>query len=173
MRTRAQHSRADTIAEAVTAMRIVSQAAYVPSTCNERVRSRRVRPMRIAGLAACVALSIAGCSSTTEPTTASPATTTATSAPKESALKTIDPKAFQAVVEAAADKLMVPGAMVLLRTPQGNFNAAVGTTELKQHRHHRQRPGFRIASNTKTMTAALIVLLAQDGKLKFSDPVSA
>ena len=32
---------------------------------------------------------------------------------------------------------------------------------------------FRIASNSKTMTAALIVLLAQDGKLKFSDPVSA
>ncbi len=31
---------------------------------------------------------------------------------------------------------------------------------------------FRIASNSKTMTAALIVLLAQDGKLKFSDPVS-
>ena len=32
---------------------------------------------------------------------------------------------------------------------------------------------FRIASNTKTMTSALIVLLAQDGKLKFGDPVSA
>jgi D-alanyl-D-alanine carboxypeptidase len=31
---------------------------------------------------------------------------------------------------------------------------------------------FRMASNTKTMTAALIVLLAQDGKLQFSDPVS-
>ena len=46
------------------------------------------------------------------------------------ALKTIDPKAFQAVVDAAAAKLMVPGAMVLLRTPQGNFTAAVGTTEL-------------------------------------------
>ena len=32
---------------------------------------------------------------------------------------------------------------------------------------------FRIASNTKTMTAALIVLLAQDGKLKLTDPVAA
>ncbi|MFZ3328718.1 MAG: serine hydrolase domain-containing protein [Methylocella sp.] len=31
---------------------------------------------------------------------------------------------------------------------------------------------FRIASNTKTMTAAIIVQLAQEGKLKFSDPVS-
>lgn len=32
---------------------------------------------------------------------------------------------------------------------------------------------FRIASNTKTMTAALILLLAQDGKLRLSDPASA
>jgi D-alanyl-D-alanine carboxypeptidase len=31
---------------------------------------------------------------------------------------------------------------------------------------------FRIASNTKTMTAAVIVQLAQERKLKFSDPVS-
>jgi D-alanyl-D-alanine carboxypeptidase len=151
---------------------IVSQAAYVPSTRNERIRFRSVHPVRIAGLMACVAVLIAGCSSTTEPTTTSSATTTATSSPKESALKTIDPKAFQAVVEAAADKLMVPGAMVVLRTPQGDFNTAVGTTELGSRTPPAADTHFRIASNTKTMTAALIVLLAQDGKLKFSDPVS-
>ena len=126
------------------------------------------------GLAACVAMLITGCSSTTESTTVSPTTTTATSAaPQASALKPIDPKAFQAVVDAAAKKLMVPGAMVLLRTPQGNFNAAVGTTELGAQTPPAANTHFRIASNTKTMTAALIVLLAEDGKLKFSDPVSS
>jgi D-alanyl-D-alanine carboxypeptidase len=131
-------------------------------------------PMRIAGLAACVAMLIAGCSSTAEPTTASSATTTATSsALEESALKTVDPKAFQAVVDAAAEKLKVPGAMVVLRTPQGDVNAAVGTTELGALTPPHATTHFRIASNTKTMTAALIVLLVQDGKLKFSDPVSA
>src|ERR1700720_4528374 len=31
---------------------------------------------------------------------------------------------------------------------------------------------FRIASNTKTMTAAVIVQLAQEGRLSLSDPVS-
>src|SRR5262249_1281617 len=31
---------------------------------------------------------------------------------------------------------------------------------------------FRIASNTKAMTAAVIVLLVQEGKLRFDDPVS-
>lgn len=152
---------------------IVSQAECVPSTRDEGLRSRRVLLMHIAGLAACLAVLIASCSSTTEPTIASSSTTTAaSSAPKESALKTIDPKTFQAVVDAAADKLMVPGAMVVLRTPQGNFNAAVGTTELAAQTPPEANTHFRIASNTKTMTAALIVLLAQDGKLKFSDPVS-
>ena len=130
---------------------------------------------RIAGITVCMAVSLSGCSSAGEPTTAlSPsATTTATSlAPKNSALKTIDPQAFQTVVEAAAKQLKVPGAMVLLRTPQGNFNAGVGTTELGVQIPPAANTHFRIASNTKTMTGALIVLLAQDGKLKLSDPVS-
>ena len=133
------------------------------------------RPMRIAGFAACVALFMVSCSSTTESTTSSPgpATTTATStAATGSALKTIDPAAFQAVVDAAAKEMKVPGALVVLRTPQGNFTAAVGTTELGKQTPPEATTHFRIASNTKTMTAAVIVLLAQDGKLKFSDPVS-
>ena len=140
----------------------LSQAQFIPGT-------------RIGGIAICIAVLLSGCSSAGEPTTAlSPsATTTASSlAPKNSALKTIDPQAFQTVVEAAAKQLKVPGAMVLLRTPQGNFNAGVGTTELGVHIPPAANTHFRIASNTKTMTGALIVLLAQDGKLKLSDPVS-
>jgi len=140
----------------------LSRAQYIPGA-------------RIAGITVCMAVSLSGCSSAGEPTTAlSPsATTTATSlAPKNSALKTIDPQAFQTVVEAAVKQLKVPGAMVLLRTPQGNFNAGVGTTELGVHIPPAANTHFRIASNTKTMTGALIVLLAQDGKLKLSDPVS-
>jgi D-alanyl-D-alanine carboxypeptidase len=109
-------------------------------------------------VATIVALLIAGCTSTAEPL---------------SALKTIDPKRFQAIVDAAAHELMVPGAMVRLRTPQGDFTAAVGTTELGKQTPPTANTHFRIASNTKTMTAALIVLLAQDGKLKVTDPVSS
>jgi D-alanyl-D-alanine carboxypeptidase len=127
--------------------------------------------MRTAGVAACIALAIAGCSSTTEPT-AAPPTTTATAAPTPSALNTIDPNKFQAVVEATAKELMVPGAVVLLRTPQGDVTASYGTTELGARTPPAANTHFRIASNTKTMTAAVIVLLAQDGKLKFSEPIS-
>jgi len=124
-------------------------------------------PMRVVALAACVALLLAGCSSSTAPTTAT------SSAPKNAALKTIDGQEFRATVSAAAKQLKVPGAMVLLRTPQGTFEAGVGTTELGAQVLPAADTHFRVASNTKTMTAALIVLLAQDGKLKFSDPVSA
>jgi len=152
-----------------------SYVKCAPSLRYEGPLTCRARSKRIAGLAVCVAVLVVGCSSTAETTTVSPTTTTtATSAaPSASALKPIDPKAFQAVVDAAAKKLMVPGAMVLLRTPQGNFTAAVGTTELGAQTPPAANTHFRIASNTKTMTAALIVLLAQDGKLKFSDPVSS
>ncbi len=87
-------------------------------------------------------------------------------------LNSIDPAAFRAVVEKAAKDLYVPGAMVVLRTPQGTFEVGVGTTELGAATPPAADTHFRIASNTKTFTAALIVLLAQDGRLKFSDPIS-
>lgn len=160
----------------------VSQTKNVSSTSDERRRFRKAHPTRIIGLAGCVALLIASCSFTSEPTTTAPSgrsigsqpahTTTISSAPTQSALKPIDPTAFQAVVDAAAKKLMVPGVVVALRTPQGNFGAVVGTTELGAPTPPDANTHFRIASNTKTMTAALIGLLAQDGKLQFSDPVS-
>ncbi|MEU9302940.1 serine hydrolase domain-containing protein [Streptomyces sp. NPDC048269] len=106
-----------------------------------------------------------------------PPAATATAPPSAtrvpSALKPIDPAAFQATVDSAAKKLMVPGAVVLLRTPQGTFRAIVGTTERGTAEPPDTGDRFRIASNTKTMTAALIALLAQDGKLRLTDPVSA
>jgi D-alanyl-D-alanine carboxypeptidase len=62
--------------------------------------------------------------------------------------------------------------MVLLRTPQGDFAFGYGATELGGTTPPRTDTHFRTASNTKTMTAAVIVLLAQEGKLGFDDPVS-
>ncbi|MFB7174163.1 serine hydrolase domain-containing protein [Streptomyces sp. NPDC056254] len=107
--------------------------------------------------------------------TAGTATGTAEPSPSDpagSALKRIDPAALQASVERAAKALGVPGAMVLLDTPQGAFRAGVGTTESGTSVPPTAGTHFRIASNTKTMTSALILLLAQDGGLKLSDPVS-
>jgi D-alanyl-D-alanine carboxypeptidase len=129
---------------------------------------------RIAVLTTCAAIVVAGCSSTPSTTTESGTTMTTTrSASASSALKPIDQAALQAIVDKAVKDLLVPGAMVAIRTPQGSYTVAVGTTELGKQTPPDMNTHFRIASNSKTMTAALIVLLAQDGKLKFSDPVSA
>jgi hypothetical protein len=47
-----------------------------------------------------------------------------------SALNAIDQAALQAVVDATAKELLVPGAMVILSTPQGEFTVSYGTTTL-------------------------------------------
>jgi D-alanyl-D-alanine carboxypeptidase len=87
-------------------------------------------------------------------------------------LKSFDPAALRDTVQTTAKELMLPGAMVLLRTPQGEFVFGTGATELGGTTAPRAATHFRIASTTKTMTAAVIVLLAQEGKLHFEDPVS-
>lgn len=79
-------------------------------------------PLHIAALV--IALLLPGCASTS-------------TAP---ALRTIDAQELQTLVDRLAGELMVPGAFVLLRTPQGRFTAAAGTTELGAHTRPRQAP---------------------------------
>jgi D-alanyl-D-alanine carboxypeptidase len=122
-------------------------------------------PVLVTGLAACAVLLIAGCSVTGS-------AASATTPTGSSVIKTIDLAVLRATVDATAKELMIPGVVVEVRTPQGDFTAVSGTTL----RGADVRPGadthFRIASITKTMTSAVIVLLAQEGKLQFSDPIS-
>nr|WP_236950473.1 serine hydrolase domain-containing protein [Mycobacterium sp. MS1601] len=90
-----------------------------------------------------------------------------------SALRAIEPGRLQAVVDTASQEMLIPGVFVSVQTPEGTYTAAAGSTELGTSILPRPETHFRIASNTKTMTAALIVLLAQDGALALDDPVSA
>ena len=87
-------------------------------------------------------------------------------------LRRIDPAALQALVDTTIDDELVPGAVVLLRTPHGELPAAAGTTERGLDRRPDIDTHFRIASNTKTMTAAVVLQLAAEGKLRLDDPVS-
>jgi D-alanyl-D-alanine carboxypeptidase len=89
-----------------------------------------------------------------------------------SGLNPIDQSALQAMVDTTARELLIPGAVVLLRTPQGEFTAAYGTTLLGATSPPGVDTHFRIASNTKTMTAALTMQLAQESKLSLDDRVS-
>ena len=87
-------------------------------------------------------------------------------------LKHIYRAALQAVVDKSAKQLLIPGAVVLLRTSQGEFAVTYGTTLLGAKSPPRPDTYFGAASNTKTMTAAVILQLAQEGKLSLDDPVS-
>ncbi|MEU9234356.1 serine hydrolase domain-containing protein [Streptomyces subrutilus] len=131
-------------------------------------------------LAPCTALLVVACSFPSAANaadlpggSAAPPAAAGAAEPTPPALKKIDPAALQAAVEREAEKLMVPGAVVLLHTPQGTFRAGVGTSERDKARTPTTGDHFRIASNTKTMTSALINLLAQEGRLRMGDPVSA
>ncbi len=89
-----------------------------------------------------------------------------------SALKPIDQAALQTMVDNTARELLIPGAVILLRTPQGEFTVTYGTTLLGTTTPPRADTHFRIASNTKTMTAAVIMQLVQENKLSLDDPLS-
>ncbi|MGE0277458.1 MAG: serine hydrolase domain-containing protein [Nitrospiraceae bacterium] len=121
-----------------------------------RQRGRR----RTAFLVGAVLLS-AGCSAVPTP-----------SAPTASGLKPIDQAALQSLVDTTIKELLVPGAVVRLRTPEGDFTAAGGTTQLNTPNPPGADTYFRIASNTKTMTAAVIMQLAQESRLSVDDKVS-
>jgi D-alanyl-D-alanine carboxypeptidase len=69
---------------------------------------------------------------------------------RPSALKPIDQAALQTMVDTTAKQLLIPGALVLLRTLQGEFTVSYGTTLLGTNSPPRADTHFRIASNTKT-----------------------
>ncbi|WP_258405289.1 serine hydrolase domain-containing protein [Shewanella mesophila] len=88
------------------------------------------------------------------------------------ALNPIDKAQMQATVEQLANEMLVPGAVVILRTPSGEFTSTYGVssyagsepTSLTQH--------IRVGSNTKTWVGTVILQLVQEKALKLDDPVS-
>ena len=105
-----------------------------------------------------VALLIAACSR--------PGSTVGTSAPK-----TIQAE-LQTMLDRTAKELLIPGAVIVLRAPQADFMVSYGSTLLGATNPPDADTHFRIASNTKTMTAAVIMQLAQENNLSLDDPIS-
>jgi D-alanyl-D-alanine carboxypeptidase len=144
-----------------------------------RPRAEQCRTPREPGpvaLLVALLLLVSGCAASAAPPStagAPPPPAPAPDAPGGPPLRTLDPAALQEAVDRTAARLMIPGALVEVRTPQGAVTAATGTTR----RGATDRPDgatrVRIASITKTMTAATVVLLAQEGRLRLDDPVSA
>lgn len=85
---------------------------------------------------------------------------------------TADSGALRTQFRDLATELGVPGAAMLVRTPQGEITATFGTTELHGSTPVSLDDHFRIGSNTKTMTATVILQLVQEGKLALTDTVA-
>jgi D-alanyl-D-alanine carboxypeptidase len=96
----------------------------------------------------------------------------ATTPPLPSALRPVDPAELQATVDRVMTENHIPGAVVLLRTPQGEFVVNRGTTELGTQIVPTVDTHVRIASITKSLTAAVILQLVQEGELALEDPIS-
>ncbi|MDX2376448.1 beta-lactamase family protein [Microbacterium sp. LRZ72] len=79
---------------------------------------------------------------------------------------------LQEVVETMALEMGVPGAVMLLRTPDGEQTVTYGVTELGGDVPVTTDQHIRIGSNTKTMTGTVILQLAQEGALSLDDAVS-
>ncbi len=99
---------------------------------------------------------------------------TACAAPgaKRSALRPIDAAAMQGTVERVAKEMLLPGAVVILRTPTGNFTSTYGVTTYRGSVPTSLAQHVRVGSNTKTWTGTVILQLVQEGRLKLDDPVS-
>lgn len=77
----------------------------------------------------------------------------------------------RAMTQAMKDNA-VPGLVILVRSPKGDWSTVLGTAEIGTDKPWTLDDHFRIGSNTKTMTGTVILQLAQEGKLKLTDPVS-
>jgi CubicO group peptidase (beta-lactamase class C family) len=106
---------------------------------------------------------------TTSAGTANAVTATTTSSGAE--------PAYAAKVTAAVEKAMkdnvIPGAVVLISSPdQGEWTGTFGTGTWAAEVPLTVDDHFRIGSNTKTMTSTVILQLVQEGKLALDDPIS-
>ncbi len=85
---------------------------------------------------------------------------------------TIQQESLQGTVTELADELLAPGVVVLIRSPQGDFQFAHGTTTVKGQTPISLADHARIGSNTKTFTATAILQLADEGRIDLFDPVA-
>lgn len=81
-------------------------------------------------------------------------------------------KVLEEVLQQVAQELYIPGAIVFLKSPVQSMTISYGTTQLSQSHSPDAKTHFRIGSNTKSMISAVIIQMAQEGKLNLEDPVA-
>ena len=88
------------------------------------------------------------------------------------ALLPLDRAGMRDTVARLAKDMLVPGAVVLLSTPNGEFRQTYGVTSYRGSTPTNFDQYLRIGSNTKTCTGTVILQMVQEGKLRLDDPVA-
>ena len=94
-----------------------------------------------------------------------PSSSAATAAPDLSAMLTPG-------IEDLMKQQRIPGAVVLVRTPDANWQQAFGTREIGKDDPVTVDDHFRVGSNTKTMVGTVMLQLVQEGQIGLDDPVA-
>lgn len=134
---------------------------------NQRVLDRRTvlaRGVLLAGAAwGLTACGTSGSNRTTSSTTPSPSS---------SGTGGSDLDKLRPIVESAMSDLMVPGVVVLVRTPEQTWQQAFGKRSLAADAENiTTGDHFRIGSNTKTMTGTCLLQLVDERKVALDDEV--
>lgn len=113
-------------------------------------------------------LALAGCAGGT---TANGGATASSSA-SGGATVDFDAEALAAAFDGSAAAMLVPGAVMIVRTPEGEVEHAYGVTEWAGSTPVTLDDHIRIGSNTKTWTGTVILQLVEEGEIALDDPVS-
>ena len=87
------------------------------------------------------------------------------------ALRPVEPASMQATVEKLAKDLLVPGAVVIVKTPRGNFSTTYGVRTYRGSEPSARDLHVRIGSVTKSLVGAILQQV-QEGRLALTDRVS-
>jgi D-alanyl-D-alanine carboxypeptidase len=125
----------------------------------------------IGGVAAAVvvAITLSGCAASPVPSSTTPPSR---NAPDAAGSIHFDAAELTAQFEDLTERMMIAGAAMLVRTPDGEVTNTFGFTELGGTTPVSLDDHIRIGSNTKTWTGTVILQLVQEGKIALDDPVS-
>jgi D-alanyl-D-alanine carboxypeptidase len=125
-----------------------------------------------AALALVTTLVFAACGSSDDGDSASSSTAKSTSTSGSSSKEPAYAATLQEQIPQLMEENAIPGAAVLIRSgEQGDWTSTFGTGTIGEDRPITLDDYWRIASNTKTMTAAVALQLVQEGKLALDDPL--
>lgn len=133
-----------------------------------RFHNRYLRPAALAAALAVTSVALVGC------TTSKSSTATSTSTP--SAGRPFDEKTvakLDAIVQSAVTEQKLPGAIVAIRSEDGDYVTAVGSADVDTKKKLTADLNHRIGSVTKTFTVTALLRLIDAGKAGLDDPVSA